>query len=35
MTLLLTKDQIDRFNTDGFLIVEDLVDKKTVAQLRE
>jgi len=35
MTLLLTKDQIDRFNTDGFLIVEDLVDKKTVAQLRK
>lgn len=35
MTLLLTKDQIKRFNTDGFLIVEDLVDKKTVAQLRE
>jgi ectoine hydroxylase-related dioxygenase (phytanoyl-CoA dioxygenase family) len=35
MTLLLTKDQIGRFNTDGFLIVEDLVDSKTIAQLRE
>ena len=35
MTLRLTKDQIDRFNTEGFLIVEGLVDQKTAVQLRE
>jgi|TARA_B100000959_G_scaffold64163_3_gene67802 hypothetical protein len=35
MTLHLTNDQIDRFNTDGFLIVKDLVDSKTIVQLRE
>lgn len=33
MSFLLTKEQIDQFNADGFLVVDNLVDEKTIAQL--
>ena len=33
MSFLLTKEQIDQFNNDGFLVVDNLVDEKTIAQL--
>ena len=33
MSFLLTKEQIDRFNDDGYLIVDNLLDEKTITQL--
>ena len=33
MNLILTTNQIEQFRIDGFLIVENLVDEKTIAQL--
>ena len=33
MSFLLTNDQIEQFKVDGFLVVENLVDEKTIAQL--
>ena len=33
MNFILTNDQIEQFRIDGFLIVENLVDEKTIAQL--
>ena len=35
MTVCLTPRDIERFNTDGFLVVHDIVDDKTVERLRE
>ena len=33
MSFLLTKEQIDRFNDYGYLIVDNLLDEKTITQL--
>ena len=33
MSFLLTNDQIEQFKVDGFLVVDNLVDEKTIAQL--
>ncbi|MED5391529.1 MAG: phytanoyl-CoA dioxygenase family protein, partial [Pseudomonadota bacterium] len=33
MSFRLTKEQIDRFNDDGYLIVDNLLDEKTITQL--
>ena len=33
MSFLLTNDQIEQFKDDGFLVVDKLVDEKTIAQL--
>ena len=33
MSFLLTKEQIDRFKDDGYLIVDNLLDEKTITQL--
>jgi len=33
MSFLLTNDQIEQFKVDGFLVVNNLVDEKTITQL--
>ena len=33
MNFVVTNDQIEQFRIDGFLVVENLVDEKTIAQL--